>query len=317
MKKFLVATSAFVVAAPAFANDVTLSGALDFSASTEDAAELSTASINTLSIALAAAGDVVGGNITLGVSENKARNTADTATVTSYSIGATGYDVYADTGLGKFNIGTSTGTMTDNDLTELEVIGNTGTVAFASGVTGVTTNGLGTYLIYSNSFGPMNLALTWGDDGMITSVGGSFGGFDVDVDSSDAGSVANLAGAVGPVQMKLEADDNSNYDLVLGGQFGDYGVQLGTNSNDDVELGFGTAIGGMGVELFVAEVGGADYSGVSLTTAIGGMATEISFDEAAGTSTASIEVTVADGVTLNYGGASGSEDLTVNVALGF
>jgi len=304
MKKLLVATSALVVAAPAFANDVTLSGTLEFKASTEDGAELSTASVDTFEITLAGAGDVVGGNVTLGLTA-------------ASDIGVTGYDVYADSSIGKFNIGTSTGTMTDNDLTELEYIGDTGAVNFASGITGVAVNGLATYLTYSNSLGPVDVALTWGGNGMVTSVGGSFGGFDVDVDSSDAGSAVNVSGEVAGFGIKVESDDSSNYDLAVTGSFGDYGVAIGSNSNEDFELGVTANFGDLGVGLYSAEVAAVESTKLKVTTELAGYDASITLGESGGVSNASIELTLADGVTLSYGGNSGSEDLTIDIEFGF
>ena len=392
MKKLLVATSALVVAAPAFA-DVTISGTLNADASTKDLAELSSFAVTSLTVKLAATGDI-GGSLEFGIDSSSVSasgpnqwiideddldgdsndteyvlvdadgnllegDDADAPTsttsadsmndvlrnaVTNPNISAvdaltlTGFDVYASTSLGKFNLGDSTGTMTDDDLTEMEVFGDTGAVAFASGVTGVAVNNDTAFLTYSNSFGGADVALTWGNNGSILSVGGSAAGFTFDMDSSsgediEGAFVINASGDVGPMNVALELDNDNDYDMKLGGSFGNFGVGLGVNSNEDSEFGVTGSAGSIDFGLYSASVitrndddtvkETTNTTGVHATTGIAGYSTKFAFgntsvdetDET--TSSMSATVTIMDGFTIAYGGNEGEEDITFSVDMSF
>ena len=107
MKKLLIATSALIAAAPALAN-VTLSGTIDLDFTTGEF-ESGDGDVNTLSLGLAYTGEGFGGSLTL--------SPLNDGTTAVSSIVA-GYNIYSNTDLGKFSIGTSDGLSTDDDLAE-------------------------------------------------------------------------------------------------------------------------------------------------------------------------------------------------------
>ena len=190
MKKLLVASSALVAAAPAFANDVTLSGTFVGHAATTDLEQLSNAVITTLTYGIAYAGNNIGGNINFGQTDTVGvvlvASTGATSN-TSLSNIVTQIDsanIYADSAFGKFNFGTSDGSKTDNDLGELAVLQDQSSdnVDFSyaeAALNAFTTAAVGTHLTYSNTFGPASVAVAWHDDGYTLSAGADLGDFAV------------------------------------------------------------------------------------------------------------------------------------------
>ena len=115
MKKLLIASSALAVTAPAFAQEVTLSGTFVGKATTEDLTQLSGHLISTLIFGLAYEGETVGGNINFG-------ETSSIPNVGEIVNEVGSANIYAMTSFGKFNYGTSDGDKTDDDLIELSII---------------------------------------------------------------------------------------------------------------------------------------------------------------------------------------------------
>ena len=106
MKKLLIATTTLAVATSAYAQEVTLTGALDADFTTEGF-ESGDVDVNTLSMVAKYTADNSGVTLTYAVltSDYKDAVIAD-------------YNVYATTLIGKFSIGTNSGTTTDDDLAE-------------------------------------------------------------------------------------------------------------------------------------------------------------------------------------------------------
>ena len=338
MKKLLVATSALVVAGPAFANDVTLSGTFAGKYSTEDASELSGAAITTATLKLSYENENgFGGNITLGDDD---LNSSDKAgRLNDAILQVTDINIYADTTLGKFNIGTGDGTMTDSDLTEMNRFNDADTnVAFSSGLTGENLNNdlnadslqdpLASYLTYSNSFGPVEAAITWAEDGYILSGGLSVGGFDLDLDyssgrsgsvytslieefgsadpepdkrlrdafgESDASYVINAVGSLAGITVELEygtgKDEkgdlvDSAYDLYLAYDLGVAKLALGTASNSDQEVEVSGDLGDFGYKLYFGngeDLNEKSYTGFEVSTQVGAVEAGLKTSDVDGT----------------------------------
>ena len=304
MKKLLVATSALVVAGPAFANDVTLSGTFAGKYSTEDATELSGGAITTLTVNLAFKGDNgFGGNLKLG--DDDTPDLDDLGDVNAVNI-------YAETALGKFNVGTDTGTKTDDDLTEMNVFNDgddNDNVDFDHGLAAFMNeeNKLGTFLTYSNDFGPVSSAVTWADDGYVFSAGLELAGFDlaldyssgsstIEDDSSDASYVINAVGSLAGITVELEygtgkneknEDVDSAYDLYLAYDLGVAKLALGTASNSDQELEVSGDLGDFGYKLYFGNDEQAtdekSYTGFEISTQVGAIEAGLKTSDVAGT----------------------------------
>ena len=222
MKKLLIASAAMTVAAPAFAQDVTMTGTFDaeYHSKNFDGGD---GDINTLTISIKYAGDGVGATATLDVASTEATAIDE-------------YNVYADTMIGRFAIGTSDGLTTDDDIAE------TGSaVDFTKGVDeindtaasidtqdgpventalGVAHSATNPSLTYSApSIGDVSVKLTMGSNAgaaqdYVLALGYRNGGVRVAVDL-DENSTYVLTGVVetGVGNVAVEADNNSNYEL--------------------------------------------------------------------------------------------------------
>lgn len=336
MKKLLVASAAVAVAAPAFANDVTLSGNVVGELSTSNLNTVTAGALSTFEITLAVApeGNGIGGNITFGLEQVLTTapvagvpGTTTLATVEDYSFGVTGYDIFAMTDLGKFNVGTSTTTKTDDDLTEMNAIGDTGEVDFASGLIGFDEGfHIGSYLSYSNDLGPISVGLTWGaaadalgnaaGSTYVLSLGADLGGFAALLDYAESGDyVLTLEGSVGGFGVALETDQDGDADAKFSGSFGDFGVALGVNTADDVELEVTGAVGDMSFHVYAGEVGGNELSGIGFSTMIAGMEVGADYDSRIGSTgpEGSVYIKPIDGFKISTDG----EGLTFAIDMGF
>ena len=349
MKKLLIATSALTLAAPAFAEEYTLSGTFAGKASTEGGDQLSGGVITTLTFGVTYKGDNVGGDFSFGDTDSDLSLEDITGMVESANI-------YAETSFGKFNFGTDDGYKTDDDLTELEFFNDeTGkNVDFKSGLTAFKAGenvdenktGVETYLTYSNSFEGVGVALTWADDGYVLSAGGDFAGYSVGLDMSTytgeseedpagAGTyVLNVSGDVGPVALALEMgyapavigndiytaseSEDGATDLKLGYSFGLVDVNVGVGSDevneilvsgDAGDIGYKVAFGSDGK---ISNEDNRDFSLIGLTSTVADMEAGLEIKNYNAVDTTELYIKPIDDFEIEFVDKSSAEDPVIN-----
>ncbi len=341
MKKLLLATSTLAVATPAMA-ELTLSGNIVAKATTVDADELTDAVVTTLTLKATYENDAgAGGHMIFGQTD-----TSDTVNWTDTDI--LGFNVYANTAYGKFQIGTGAGEFTDGGLVIVRSLGDDVTNVEFPGYDGeVPMDGeldneddrdsTDVYLAYSYTSGDTTGQVSWGDDATLLSLSTVAGGFTVKLDALSYGesgdedavdpNVVNISGDLGPIQVALESgyslisEENDGTDLSLAYTLGDLTAKVGTSTN-------GTE--GTDVQEFMisGKAGNADYafstgsdealtneedfSKVTLESMLSGMTAGISSNDRDGTTETELYIKPVDALEIEYVDNDGAEDAVIN-----
>jgi Cu/Ag efflux protein CusF len=327
MKKLLVATSALVVAAPAMAQP-TLSGSIVAKATTTGLTELSGGAISTLTLKVAYEGDNLGGDMSFGDT-----GTPDLSAVMQM----TGFNVYADTTMGKFNIGTSQSKVTDDDLTELSIFNDKVKNVDMPSMTGEAVQNDTFFLTHSKPFYGADVAISWGDTAANVSVSTDMGDFKVmadmnmNGDSAAANAVApyviNVTGDLGPVGLKLESgysavsSENDGTDIALSFDANDLTIDFatGSNGNADSDITEFRVSGSMDDISYAVAMGSndglttdTDFSEINLKTMMNGMGVGLNILSYDGADTTEIYVEPMSGIEIEYVDVSTAADAMIN-----
>ena len=326
MKKLLVATSALVVAAPAMAQP-TLSGNIVAKASTTGLTELSGGAVSTLTLKVAYEGDNFGGDMSFGGSSTPA---------TLQDLQLSGFNVYADTAMGRLNIGTSQTKVTDDDLTELNIFNDKVKNVDMPSLDGEAAQDDAIFLTHSMSLNGADFAISWGDTGANISLSTDMGDFKVMADMNMNGDssvasvdpyVINVTGDLGPVGLKLESgysavtSENDGTDIALSFDANGLAIDFatGSNGNADSDITEFRVSGSMDDISYAVATGSddslatdTDFSEINLKTMMNGMGVGLNIQSYDGTDTNEIYIEPMSGLEIEYVDVSTAADAVIN-----